>query len=409
MLLKLRFKNHSCFQEWQQINLMNYNLSLEKLVGAKVASILGDSSCGKSSVIKLLNTTIGYLKHFLNYDNESKITDKFNSITNVINPYIFSLANTNSDENKVSNFDSKDVLMVKKDDLIFLNDYQISNTSVELELTNQKHIFKYELSFNYFFPEYEKLSYRINENKNDAEWIILYDKKNVTFDIIEENETCLFDIYVNNKELNLTNDLSFVHINKKNSLISYIKSVSKSDLLIEFEEIYKSIEFIMDTDLSINFKSFNIDKKYLDANKQRFVNAFKTMGFNIVDFYINDIDLNSFTLSIGKLDENNNIFYLNSKFESTTVIKLFHLLYKIFVVLDKKQILIIDNFEKYLNFNSISYLLDLFNKQNEINNKNDAQIIFTLNSIFENDLLGISQSNSKIEIDNYSSKIKRID
>lgn len=389
MFIKFRFKNYSCFESWEEIDLIDYNHYHMKTLPAKIVNICGMVSSGKSSIVYLIDIAIKYLKRFYIYDSNNL----FNNISTKFNPFLF---NTKENLDSVSNEIEKTI--------------NLEDVCLELYFANDSFIYKYELKFNNNYPSIESLSYKLNNNGQGLEgtdWINLYYKKNLTYELINYEETCVFKIDINEIELEIKNKPSLTHLNQKNSLLNYIKTISKSVVIESFFDILDRITIFNDQfyDGGI-FKDFFIDKKYLINNKERFLNAFHDMKINIVDFSIdNNKIINGFYLMIGK-ELNQKTIYLNSRFESNSTIRLFYLLYYIFRSIDNNEIVIIDDLDKQLSINEINYLLSLVNLQK--NNKNNCQLLFTINDGYRNDLLGISQSNIDIIKNKSTSKIKRI-
>lgn len=388
MLIKFRFKNYSCFESWEEIDFIDYNYYHSKTVPTTITNICGPISSGKTSIIFLIDVAIKYLKRFLIYDTNNS----FNNISTVFNPSLFSKEHK---EDEINNVDLVD----------------LGNVYLELYFSTDSYIYKYELIFNNNFPNIESLSYKFNNNGHgldDGQWINLYFKKNLTYEMIDSEETCVFKIDINELELELKSKPSLTHLNQKNSLLNYLKSLSKSKIIENFFDVFNKIIIFNEQSYENNlFKNFFIDKNYLINNKDRFLSAFNDMKINIVDYSIDNNNKipNGFYLMIGKKFENKTL-YLSSKFESNSTMRLFYLLYYIFKSIDDNLVLIIDDFDKYLGINEINYLISLINIQK--NNKNNAQLLFTINDSYRNDLLGISQSNIDINKKELVSKIKRI-
>ncbi len=425
MLLKFRFKNYSCFKEWQEIDLLDFATSLDKICASPVSGIIGTNKSGKSSIIKLLQVSIDFLKHFLNYEKTVDFNPNRNqSISAKSNPFVFNnfsniFKKTKEEIQEINNTveEQKEILEsnqgldedhnLSKKTIKINNEYESYNACIELFFLDSTTLYKYELSFNHLYSEYERLSISKNNGDQEIKWKYIYKKENLTYDVINQEETCVYSIDLDLDFLKVKKEPSFIHINKKNSLISYIKSISQSNALTNFLKLYSNVVFVDENNWQGIYKTYNIDKDYLKRNKSKFLLALNTLGFNVVDFSVNQININSFYLMIGKKNIHEKVMYINSEYESETLNKVIHILYYVFNALDNSQVLVMDNLNKSLNHDIVAYIIDLFNKQEgDIDNK--AQFIFTMNSKYENDLIGICQSTNRVESDDIESKIKRV-
>lgn len=407
MLLKFRFKNYSCFPEWEEIDLTNYNLSHLTSSSVNICSIFGSRSSGKTSILKLLKIAIDYLRHILVYEEHVGTSLRFNNISHVFN--ISLSLNSRYEKFKLKEANENDDIFVTYNK----PNMDQSCTFVELYFADNNFIYRYKLYFNDLYPEVEELAYTLKSEDMDDErkWSDVYKKTNISYDAIYNSSNYIFDIDVNEVELELNKKPSFKFLNHKNSLINYLKNLSKSVIISSFYNNYTNFIFFDDVKNTNIFKTYNIDKKYLMDHKQAFLDVFAELNLNIVDFKIDDettSDFNNFNLIISKENNLNKIIYLNSRFESHSTIRLFHIIYYILKAIDNNNVLVIDEFDKYLSTNEVIYFLSWIKNTIEQNNEIKTQIIISLSQNLKNDLINVSSANHEIISDSIASKIKRI-
>lgn len=378
MLFKIKFRNFACFKDWQEIDLLNRNVIDEIDVLPSCSNVfIGSKSVGKSSVIKLINTTIDYINNFIKYETEFKLDTTLKSMRNFYNPFVLF-----SEE----------------------NDEDYNDTEVILYFNVNQTSFKYELIFNGYFPQLEKISYSCSDGFDDMEWIEIYSKNNLEFSLnlpnSDSSNTCIFDINLNLEELELDKQPNTNYLNLKNSILLKICNFSKNMLTISISDFFKNITFFKDNYLhNKSFKKYSISKDFIEINRTRYLNVFKDLNINIKDFKVTDESLNEFNLLLSIKDENGIFHFINSVNESDNVRRLFYLLTAIFKALDKKTILFIDDLNNYLSLEQTNYILKMFSDKEK--NIHNSQLITTVSSYSTYDFDGIYCDN-KFEIDKSS-------
>lgn len=420
MLLKFRFKNFANFSEWQELDLADFSISHTKTYPLNVGIIYGESSSGKSSIVKLLKLVIQYLKQAIAYDNEINSSLRFSSISKIINlslnDFQESPIPTQSNKNKES---LKDLFADKQEDyeddtsrMFYITNDEKKSVFAELYFINDTYSFKYEIQLNETFPDYEALLYTDTEdNLDDSEvWKLIYEKTNIGCEMNQIDKQCIFDIFVDHEALGLKVKPLFRNVNQKNSLINYLKIVSKSKILEEFCDSYSELEFFNDFNFTDSFKSYNINKRFLIENKEKFLSLFNQMKVNVVDFNVldNQKNSNNFDLMIGKKNNKDETIYLNSRHESSSIIWLFHLLYVIFSTINHDKVLIVDDFDKYLTKEQTIFLIGWLNEYFEQEKNVNIQIVLTLVKDIQHELISASNSNIYIKFDGINGTLKRI-
>lgn len=388
MLYKIKFRNFACFKDWQEIDLLNRNLDNDVDSMPSCSNVfIGEKSVGKSSFIKLINTAIDYVNNFIKYESEFKLDTTLKSMMNYYNPFVL-----RSDE-AVEDFNNIELILY----------FNINQTS-----------FKYELIFNGHFPQLEKISYSCFEDLDiDDEWIEIYSKNNLEFTLNLPNSntsnTCIFDINLNLEELELQNQPNTNYLNMKNSFVLKLCNFSKNMLTISIGDFFKNISFFRDNYLhNKSFKKYSISKEFIELNRTRYLNVFKDLGINIIDFKVTDEGINEFNLLLSKKDENGMVHFINSINESDNIRRLFYLLTVIFKSLDKKTILFVDDLINYLSLEQTNYILNIFSDKEK--NIHNSQLIATISSYSTYDFDDIYCEN-KFEIDksnDFSSRIFKL-
>lgn len=375
MLFKIKFRNFACFKEWQEIDLVNRSFEDEiDFIPSCSNVLIGSKSVGKSSFIKLLNTAIDYVNNFIKYESEFKLDTTLKSMRNFYNPFVL------FDDGDAEKYNDTEVILY----------FNINQTS-----------FKYELVFNGYFPQLEKISYSCSEVLDDIEWVEIYSKNNLEFSLNlpnnDSSNTCIFDINLNLEELELDKQPNTNYLNLKNSLVLKICNFSKNMLTISISDFFKNIIFFKDNYLhNKSFKKYSISKEFIELNRTRYLNVFKDLDINIKDFKVTDESVNEFNLLLSKKDENGTFHFVNSLNESDNIRRLFYLLTIVFKALDKKSILFVDDLNNYLSLEQTNYILNMFSDKDK--NVHNSQLITTVSSYSTYDFDDIYCDN-KFEVD----------
>lgn len=153
--------------------------------------------------------------------------------------------------------------------------------SIEL-LSKINKVFKYELSANKNFINYEKLSF--SESINSKKEEIIFERKNT---INSKNEiSTTTDLIDELKNSNLNLDIA----SPKTTIIKFLSSLVKNELINDFVDEIKRVIFLND-----NFmynQIFNNDDflTYFEEKRDLFLKIFNDLNLNISGFDIHDLN-----------------------------------------------------------------------------------------------------------------------
>lgn len=346
MIKSIKFKNYACFLEEQKIDV--YSNSEEELK-KKINFIFGVPSTGKTTIFELIKLTLFYMRRWLVFNEDDVLSNK--TIKAFYNPNI---------NNEVDN---------ENDNL----------TEVELIFDNGTFSFKYEWAFNQNFCAYERLHYKINDVLDD--WIELFNKELIDYVEIDNKIETIFETILNFEELDIDYSPTFKGINQSNSILSYVSSISKTEILKEFNKILDKIEFFSEKEFA-DLKTYNFPIEEINDNKKYILWVMSKINIHFDDFEIIDENklVGNFKINFFKI-ENETRKVINSQKMSRNEIKLF-----LFVILfmryrKKDSILFIDDFSRGIEYDAFFEFIKAFEKES----LNNTQFqLFAFNNHFFN-------------------------
>lgn len=401
MLLKIKFKNHACFYNEQEIlftkDKLKIKLAKDNLEEGEINEeldfqyfksnvLMGEHDSGKTSVYELLKTTFDYINHYLNYENDTRIRTSKNLMKYNYNPYIL-----NTEEKEI-----------------------VEDTCIELYFLEKNYCYKYDLEFNNLFPSIERIYYFKGKTLplREKEWVEIYSKHNLEYSLGDGNNqqiTCIFDTMFSLEDLDLAKEPKINYLDLKNSIILHLYTYAKNILTLNINKTIKKVKFYKDSTISSSvFKKHLLPIEYIQSNKEKYLKAFEKLNVNIVDFKIIDESISDYQLLISKEDANGNVHLLKSNRESDSIKRLFHILTTIFMALESQTVLIVDDLNKNLTIDQLNYLLNLF--EDKETNPHDSQIFATISTYSNYDFEDVEIEN-KYQIDketNLSSKIYKL-
>ena len=355
MIKSIKFRNYACFLENQFIEICNENKTIKS-----INFLFGVPSSGKTSFFKLLKTVFYYMKRWLVYDDVSDIVKNY-SMQESYNP----------------NINNQHLLPHKN----FID--------VEIVFDNDVFSYKYELSFNKYYCKYEKLSYKINGVLDN--WCEVFDKELIDYVEINNDIETIYETYVNYEDLEIGYLPSFKGINQKNSIVPYISSISKSNIIKDFIDIINRVDFFDYKDF-LELKSFNFPYEELLNNKKNILDILRKVNIDFDDFKIANENKITGNYSVDLITKENK--KINSKLLSKGEKKLF--LYVVIFTrykLTSKNIVFLDDFSDGIDYGVFFEIIQTFEEEsiNEVGFQ-----IFTANNHFFNKLKAYNSKNFNI-------------
>lgn len=244
--------------------------------------------------------------------------------------------------------------------------------SIEL-LSKTNKVFKYELSANQNFINYEKLSFYESINSKKEE--IIFERKNTINSKNEISTTTNLIDELKNSNLNL--DI----VSPITTIIKFLSSLVKNELINDFVDEIKRVIFLNDDFMYDQI--FNNDHflTYFEGKRDLFLKIFNDLNLNISGFDIHDLNP---IFPIPQLNPNFPLFPKKNKVinfhkksltgqfdlpffnESKGTQKIIWLIINIIKNIDKNCVFISDELDSSLHTKLLQYILQIFHDQ-EIN------------------------------------------
>lgn len=355
MITSFSFDNFGPFSNKQTIdfcsikNIKTHNDSLIDSLVLPTICFYGPNGGGKTTLIFAIKRFFELVTYNLNFNGS--FSSNYSSILESINYF---------DKSKPINFE----INFYEDDFYYTYLLSIENNVIIKE--------------KYFYKK---------GNKNKKEFII-FDKENDILSI---------------EELNISK-LSTLNINKEICLFSSIANIVSNVHLNNFVKLLKKFNFAEFANL-YNLPWSSHIRTYMENNKERILNYFSDLDFNIIDYKFESTNpmLNTFAYEsfwVLKEDSNFNKVWRNITLESRGTSKIILFIYIIDKVLNDGEIMIVDELDSSLHTSLLEYIIKLFSSK--ITNKNGAILLFnshdlmTLdNSVFRKDEIYFSALDEK--------------
>lgn len=347
MIKSIKFRNFACFLNEQTISIYSNKEDESK---KRINFIFGLPGSGKTTIFNLIKVTFLYMKRWLVFNEDDMLTNT--TIKDYFNP----------------NINTQEVLDTE------------NSTEIELVFDNGTFSYKYEWSFNKHFCVYERLHYKINDVLDD--WIELFNKELIDYVEIGNKIETIYETFLNIEELDIDYTPTFKGINQSNSILSYVGSISKSEILKEFNRMLDKIEFFSEKDFR-TLKLYNFPISEVNENKKYILWILSKININFDDFEIIEENkiVGNFSINFFKNNEKGFVKKINSSKMSESEIKLFLFTILFMRYKSKDCILFIDDFSKGVEFDIFFEFVKAFEK--EAVNNTEFQL-FAFNNHFFN-------------------------